>query len=436
MINDTRHKLAQNIQSKIESIKKRLVKLILNSTSHGLPCVFRTEKTLLKIIWLLAFILSTSFGSYFCIKSILFYLEKSSVTQIDVIHEVPIQFPTVTFKNLEISRNYSLNEILINCYFDDEDCSINDFEINDNVFKFNSGKNQNGDSIPLRYTKQAGKQTGLQLELFAGFLNNNTKSQERYYRTNGFHITVHNYTINPKDYDGLDISTGFSTNLIINKIVTNNLEKPYNECFKNLSSIESHDSKLFKFIINSTGYAYRQKDCYDLCLSQYLINQCNSSIQIDYSDKIYDLYQYDASLIYCFDKAWTQFFKCNVNEICSQYCPLECDSINFDTATSFSKFPNLDYANDLFRNSLIVSKFPCGYNITYEDLQSSLIAFNVFYDDLKYTIISQAAQMSVLDLMSNIGGVFGLFIGISLLSLVEIFEIFIEIIFIIFEKEK
>ena len=37
--------------------------------------------------------------------------------------------------------------------------------------------------------------------------------------------------------------------------------------------------------------------------------------------------------------------------------------------------------------------------------------------------------------ISNIGGILGLFLGISFLSFIEIFEIIFEIMFIIFKKE-
>ena len=59
---------------------------------------------------------------------------------------------------------------------------------------------------------------------------------------------------------------------------------------------------------------------------------------------------------------------------------------------------------------------------------------SVFYEDLKYTWINQKPKMQFIDLISNIGGSLGLFVGISFISFLELFEILIEIIFIYFEK--
>ena len=52
------------------------------------------------------------------------------------------------------------------------------------------------------------------------------------------------------------------------------------------------------------------------------------------------------------------------------------------------------------------------------------LALNIFYDSYSYTTIQEVAKMDILDLISNIGGTLGLFIGMSFLSFAEVFEIF------------
>ncbi len=46
---------------------------------------------------------------------------------------------------------------------------------------------------------------------------------------------------------------------------------------------------------------------------------------------------------------------------------------------------------------------------------SERVQFSVYYEKPEYTVIDQIAQMTVFDLISNIGGNLGLFIGISFL---------------------
>jgi len=97
--------------------------------------------------------------------------------------------------------------------------------------------------------------------------------------------------------------------------------------------------------------------------------------------------------------------KNGITSICGNECPLECDSIEYETSLSFNKF--------ITNNS------------------DNLVNFNLFYTSLDYTMIDQIGKMNGFDLISNIGGNLGLFIGISFLSFAELIELFIEIIYII-----
>ena len=72
---------------------------------------------------------------------------------------------------------------------------------------------------------------------------------------------------------------------------------------------------------------------------------------------------------------------------------------------------------------------------TYEDVQKSYYSMAIFYKDMKYTLISEDENYVLADLVSNIGGILGVFIGISFLSFIEIFEILFEILSIIFFKK-
>ena len=56
---------------------------------------------------------------------------------------------------------------------------------------------------------------------------------------------------------------------------------------------------------------------------------------------------------------------------------------------------------------------------------------NVYYDHLAYTQISKEAKLETVDLVSGIGGLLGLFLGMSFLSFAEFIEMFIEILIII-----
>jgi len=119
-----------NNKSLTEKIKQKSKQLVLQSTSHGLPNAFRSNRFVFKIMWIFIFITSTLFGSYTVIQTIKTYLHYEIVTKIDVITEVPTDFPAISIINLRNRKgNISLNEIMIYCNFNLEDCNENYFEM-------------------------------------------------------------------------------------------------------------------------------------------------------------------------------------------------------------------------------------------------------------------------------------------------------------------
>ena len=76
-------------------------------------------------------------------------------------------------------------------------------------------------------------------------------------------------------------------------------------------------------------------------------------------------------------------------------------------------------------------KFP-EFN-TYENVSKTFYSINVYYSDLKYLLIKQHPKIELFGLISNIGGILGLFLSFSFISLLEVFEILAEYLFIYFE---
>ena len=87
---------------------------------------------------------------------------------------------------------------------------------------------------------------------------------------------------------------------------------------------------------------------------------------------------------------------------CSLYCPLECD---------------METAYSVTINSINM----------YDDLTAT----QIYFRSLQYTSISQRPKMQIFDLISSVGGTFGLFVGVSFVSLFEATEIVLEMSFIL-----
>lgn len=67
-------------KSKASKIKNKIIEIIKESTMHGLPSVFRSERIFFKIMWFILFLISLTVGTWTILNSILDYLSFNVVT--------------------------------------------------------------------------------------------------------------------------------------------------------------------------------------------------------------------------------------------------------------------------------------------------------------------------------------------------------------------
>ncbi len=151
---------------------------------------------------------------------------------------------------------------------------------------------------------------------------------------------------------------------------------------------------------------YRQRNCLELCfdliyLQENPCNCTNTSLGNLWRDCF--IFKENSKKLNCTFQKRTQFYLNTLIEKCSEYCPLECDSVSYSVSS--------------------ISTFQQDKDIVY-----------IYYGSLEYTSISQLPKIQPFDLVSNVGGILGLFIGMSFVSLFEIIEIFIELGFVFFNR--
>jgi hypothetical protein len=244
---------------------------------------------------------------------------------------------------------------------------------------------------------------------------------------------IHNLSLNAVEStdNPIKLTPGLSTELKIKRVFKKTLPYPYNNCIKDVSS--SYNSLLVKHILTKTNSLYRQKDCFNLCQSRYMINKCNLNVSLGFT---WEVNWGIDNKFPCASASYIEFLKKNLNDLCLNDCPTECDSIEFSIDVMTSKFPSQAYALKLMNNSKIISNYPFGYNITLDDLRESMVQFSVYYTDFYYSSISQIPKQQLVDLVSNFGGLFGLFIGMSFLSFGELIELLVQVLVILCEKNK
>ncbi len=378
------------VKTKKKLIIEKSIEQALCSTFIGLPNIFRTEKAILKYMWIILFTISLAASIYTIFQVISNYLDYEIITSINVINKIPAEFPAVTLYLIKNNKaNFPLYSIMSDCTFNQNDMSSEDFEmikdeLNYTSFKFKPKKSiMDGDLFGLRIT----------FDLTNFLIIENSIADLK--------VIIHDDSVDSGYHcgysrKGLNLQKGFDYKISINKIMKNQLGQPYNACLKDVKSIDSFDSDIYRYMIQSTNYSYRQKDCFEYCIGKELNQYLNITNKIELWANVairYPRNYYKVKLLKLLQ---------NVVENCSPYCPLECDSITYETSL---------YSNKIdFKNA---------------------VSFSIFYESLEYTLIDQKSKMDVFDLISNIGGNLGLFIGISFLSLAEFIELLIEIIYII-----
>ena len=103
-----------------------------------------------------------------------------------------------------------------------------------------------------------------------------------------------------------------------------------------------------------------------------------------------------------------------------------------------------EYDNDinvydrLIKDSQSVAYFERLFNetLTFDLYKDSYVSLKIYYTSTQHTEITQTPKTTFIDLISNTGGVIGIFLGFSIFSLIEIVEIIVQIFLILIFNKK
>jgi hypothetical protein len=287
-----------------------------------------------------------------------------------------------------------LNQFILSCLYDDQSCLLEkDFtwfydKKFGNCYKFDVSKEA---FFP---GKEYGLMLALNLSIFEGLM--------KYTKSLGAVVILDNGSTE------IDIPIGFETNLVINKIYSKHLNKPYDSCQFDKEWPASFNRRIYDLFLKNE-LVYNQRDCVEICYQRLAISKCNcsdrNSIKISPND-----YCFEDKDNKCLVEAYKIFkFKENsyVFNVCLPSCPLECTNKDFQFTSSFSQLtPN-------YRNTANV---------------------NIYYESLSYLEMIESEAITITDLISRIGGILGLFLGISFMSFMEFVDMFFKIFLILIRK--
>lgn len=328
----------------------------------GYSQLLDTRSLFKKVFWLSCMIALFVSGMLLIVQNVKEYQSHDVVTQIKVVDVEMLIFPAITFC---FSRS-TLSDLLLRCYFDTESnkCTTDDFE----YFEIKTNNYEIKDRNYQCYKFNGGRnffkhKTNILWSSYVGFSTGLTISFNSSYNGSLFYY-IGDTNVRPtrsEIYSNIvKLEDGKNLNIEMKKSIDNKLPKPHSNCSDHINSETSY---LVKEIIQN-NQTYRQKPCYDMCHQDYLKTYARSrNISI-------------------FSVNYVNFdFQGN----CSHICPLECSSTTFDHSK-------------------------------VELQNSGPMRFSFFYSDRKYTEISQSIKTTEADLISNSGGVLGLFLELSFIS--------------------
>ena len=381
--------MAKKKESRWSSIRKESTELVLSSTIHGFPNIFKRERTTLKTLWLFLSITSLIGCQVTVYQNISSYLRYNVISETKTVSDQPFIFPAITFcidfpfdligmtKFCAFKYNYSDCKDRLNVSMFDSFQEL-DYFGRYNCIRFNGFKNEN---IQLKSSIGTSFMNGFQIEFLMP------------HNWLGIHVYVADNHVNYFEplmpfYAG----TSNEIQLYFRKMVEKLMPYPYNPCFS----------------INRKSHL--QENCIQKCIHEKVAETYNCSFpgyyminrKVTCNDDYYNQFQYFEFL----NKR--NLFKPN----CKRKCAKECETTRYETT---------------------ILHQPLKWTHPERDQTIRVITF---FAESIYQEIVQVPQMTLSGLISSLGGTIGVFLGLSFLSFVEIIEFFIRIFFIMFKKSN
>ena len=367
----------ETFENSLRSFKDLKKELKAFFSINGYSRALGTNSMFKKVFWFLVF--SALFSSCMLVvdRNLKGYQSNDVVTQFKVIEDENMIFPAVTFCIFDFNL-YSINwtsknlsSKLINCTFASQPCNESYFEpiqLKNSIQKLDCYSFNSGKNGLLAAT-EVGSGSGMNI-LF------------NLSRTEKLSFIVHENNERPLLAELehiIEQDNGKIVRVEMRKTIDTKEPFPYSNCTKN---IKLETSDLVKEILEQ-NISYRQIHCFELFYEEYLV-KCGSLQNLTIQKPAKPVKEFDYRLY------------------CSKKCPLECTSITFEIVENEINF-NID--DDRF------------------------LWMNFFYSDRKYIEVLQSVKTTASDLISNTGGVLGLFLELNFFSAYRFILFVFDIIF-------
>ncbi len=140
--------------------------------------------------------------------------------------------------------------------------------------------------------------------------------------------------------------------------------------------------------------------CIYVCYNKALLAECGCHLSGEPFCK-------NRSELECDDIYYNKFIKeMYLTDKCLMKCTPRCDRTYYELSPSYLNFPTNNYARILMNNKDIVFE-NMNYSFDVDHLKQNMISIQIMWKNMEYTLIEETPTTTLLDLISNIGGLLG-----------------------------
>ncbi|XP_053551428.1 amiloride-sensitive sodium channel subunit gamma-like [Bombina bombina] len=481
-----------------KTLRKLCRAIIQNTSAHGIPNIFRSRHWLRRLVWLSFVSLALFCALWQCTEMVMTYYTYPSHEKIMLISSAKLKFPAVTICNLnsvklsaikrsfamatslqdsglelthrrnrshsmnmssdypdenvqyagafnrfasefnqlpdeqKIRMGHQLEEMLIFCNFHGQECNSSFFSafINykfGNCYTFNSQKGSDfkGNPVstdPLNTTK-AGFMYGLHLELFI--------QQIEYVRdmthSAGIRLLIHDQLQMPFPEDeGVNVPPGAETDIGMMKVHIDRLKTPYGSQCTDGENIKN-------FYKDNYGSGYTREACKRTCAQQNIMENCGCSHWEFAYPKDVGFPKCNLSNIVVRDCVKLYEFKFAHDDLIC-HCPLQCKEDMYELTVSGSQWPSTAFIENFAKELKEIGGQMKDIAENPSLIRDNFVKVVVYFKQLNFELIEEEPSMTEITLISNMGGLVGLWVGFSVCTLAEFFELFLDILLLFIRR--
>ncbi|XP_035679933.1 uncharacterized protein LOC118418201 [Branchiostoma floridae] len=313
-----------------------------------------------------------------------------------------------------VEMGHRKEELILQCTFDKERCSLDDFKVIQNAKYGNCFTFNHGEDGLVRNTTKVGAEYGLKLTLSIEA----TEYVGLFGQSPGAKITIHGVGSTPfPEGNAINTKPGESTFVGLKRSSLRRQSFPYGDC----TSYQERD------VLYDGMYTY--ETCQHSCLQAALLEKCGCS------DELIAINSTLCSVLNNTQECCRQEVRKRHEDgdlLCD--CHQSCTEDSYTLWLSSSLWPSDSYVWYVLENIHTRSQSQ-NLPLNPEELRQNLARVHVYFRDLNYELITENPTYTEESLLSGLGGLLGLYVGLSVITVFEFINLLVDVFKVACDKE-